>query len=162
MNLYNFHSNPEELNGYEEKVFIVPSLAYEFLRKMQRQGKIIDRDDEIENTLSKHPRFAYLYARNFLHSRFKEGEPAILTSPEWATEYCLSVIKGPWKEAEKTIARDARASVIYAALVLGTPFPLGEKAIRKEQEYSSVYDTFLDYNRVNPGVMDSDDFEQLW
>jgi len=33
MNLYKYHNNPEQLDGYEDRVLRVPELAYEFAKE---------------------------------------------------------------------------------------------------------------------------------
>ena len=98
MNLYDFHTNPEQLEGYENRLR-VPMFAYEYGR---RHGFT----DELVSAVAKHPKSAFEYAWEIIEGRFPEGEAVIATDPQYAYWYAKNVIKDRWPEAEPVIAKD--------------------------------------------------------
>ena len=59
MNLYNFHTNPEQLEGYKNRLR-VPKLAYEYAR-----DDIKGRWPEAEDMIAKDPSWARYYEGRF-------------------------------------------------------------------------------------------------
>ena len=111
MNLYQLHSNPKTLYGYE-RMLEIPKIAYK-----QAEDKYYEtglRSPELEQVIGRDPQTAYLYAIGILRKRWPEGEPAIATSPEFAYQYARSVIKGRWHEAEPVIAKHPKFAYQYA------------------------------------------------
>lgn len=137
MNFYNFYNNPKELNGYNDKVYHVPALAFEELKL--RNGRYDDDVNKLVSTLAKSAEYSYRfaheiendaflageaaiarsaqysfeYAKYVLFGRFKKGEPAIIKNPEYAFEYAADVLQRRWKEAEASIAEDPEALENY-------------------------------------------------
>ena len=114
LNIYNLHTNPEQLGGYENRLR-VPQLAYEY-------GKKHGFTDELVSVVVKDPKWAYRYASDVINKnlygkeiiRWPEGEAVIAKDPEWALEYAYYIIKGRWPEAEPVIATDPRWADYYA------------------------------------------------
>ena len=100
MNLYDLHSNPKELHGFNIAPYKIPELAY-FLAK--RNPALIP---ELEPAMMKDPCWACIYATNILKRRWLEAEPAIAKDPQWAYYYAKFVLKRPWPEAEPYIMKD--------------------------------------------------------
>ena len=105
MNLYALHTNPEQLEGYENRLR-VPELAYEYGR---RHGF----KDELVSVVAKDTKYAYQYAFDVIRGRFPEGEAAIAKDPDWAYKYARGVIGGRWPEGEAAIAKDPYWAVKY-------------------------------------------------
>jgi hypothetical protein len=96
MDLYKFYSKPAELLGAKEKKYL-PWGAFEQATK----GKKLNARQLA--AIASHPRYAYLYAINFIQGRWPEGEAVIASDPFYAYYYALYVIKDRWPEGEATI-----------------------------------------------------------
>jgi len=81
MNLYKYHNNPEQLDGYEKRAFRVPELAYDLAME---KGK---RVPEAEPAIMRNPYLAYHYAREVIGDRWPEAEPVIMRDPKLAYWY---------------------------------------------------------------------------
>jgi hypothetical protein len=123
MNIYQFHTNPESLDHYEERLTKVPKLAYEHAESLDR------RFPEGEPAIAKNKMWAYFYARDVIKGRFPDGEAAIAKDAWFAYKYAKLVIKGRWQDGEAAIAKDAWLAYRYAKYVIEGRFPPGEKAI---------------------------------
>lgn len=64
------------------------------------------------------PHKAYLYAKNVIGKRWKEGEKIILTDAWSSYYYAFEVIKGRWKQAENIILTSKFASALYAKNII--------------------------------------------
>ncbi len=108
LNLYNYFSNPKKLLGYNERVTIVPILAY--------QKCIVDgtRDPTLEKTILKDPWLAYKYSNNMINGRWPEAEQYLFNNnPEVCYLYAKNIIKGKWEEAEHVIKQDRQLWKVY-------------------------------------------------
>jgi hypothetical protein len=133
MNIYKFHTNPESLDHYEERLTKVPNLAYEHAESL------LKRFPEGEAAIAKDAWYAYWYARYIIKGRFPEGEAAMAKDAGWAYEYASGVIDGSFPEGEAAIAKNAKFAYEYAAYVISGRFPEGEPAIAKS-EWKSKYE----------------------
>jgi hypothetical protein len=59
-----------------------------------------NRCPKLEQSILKHPKACYLYAKDVLHGRWASGEWVILTNKYYVVEYAVHVIGGRWPEAE--------------------------------------------------------------
>ena len=131
MNLYKFHTNPEQLEGYENRLRI-PMMAYEY-------GTQHGFTDELVSSVAKHPELAFKYARNIIESRFPEGEAAIATDPELAFEYAWEIIEGRFPEGEAAIATDPRWAYYYASHIIKGRWPEVEPVIATDPRWAGYY-----------------------
>jgi hypothetical protein len=99
MNIYEFHTDPESLDLYEERLTRVPKLAYDHARSLRR------RFPEGEAAIAKSAIYAYWYAEHVIKGRFPEGVAAIAKDAKYAYSYAIDVIKGRWPAAEAAIAK---------------------------------------------------------
>ena len=116
----------------------------------------------IEQVLAADASEAFRYARDFVHDRWPEGEPAILTRPYIASEYAEQLLLGRWPEAEDIIAADYEAAYHYAHWVLKSRWPKGDLAIFSEPLFRAEYFKtlrFLDYTGYNDLVMEHGDWK---
>ena len=100
INLYQYHKKPKMLDQYENRLTIVPELAYYHAKKTKQ------RFPAGETAIMKNPRSAYGYAINIINDRWQEAEPSIMKSPINAHWYARDIIKGRWPEAEPYIMKD--------------------------------------------------------
>lgn len=135
INIYDLHADPKSLN-HDDAQAEVPELLWMHLIKKFKLAELTPHFFDMsivaahefakhEDVWMKDAKYAFLYARSVLNSRFKKGE--------------------------KTIATDAEYSYRYARHVLKGPFKLGERTIEKDKYYSSLYNNFLFHLiHVNP------------
>jgi len=147
MNLYDLHTKPETLKGYEQR-FQVPELAYREAARIFNKTK--KRVPELEHTFAKVSRFADEYAY-LIRERFLEGEPAIAKDPERAAGYAISILKKRWPEAEAAITTNPQGAYQYATHILKRPWPEGEVAIAKSPRWSYHYASQLLEHRFLEG-----------
>ena len=102
MNLYDLHSNPEELLGFDTVPYKMPALALE-LAKTQPELR-----PKLESVIMKDPRYAFYYVADIRKRRWPEAEPAIMKDPEFAYCYAEYVLKRRWPEAEPYIMKNPR------------------------------------------------------
>jgi len=159
MNLYKFHTKPNQLDGYEQRAD-VPDIAYEMVwdiptDKRSRYEKVIAKDPRTaylyatgmargrwpvgEDAISSSPEYAYKYALYVIDARWPEGEPAIATDPGWAYKYAIMVIGGRWIEAEPVIATEARWAYGYFVSVIKSRWPEAEPIILADETYGPKY-----------------------
>ena len=126
MNIYDLHSNPEELHGFDIAPYKLPKLAYMLAReKPELRPKlepVIMKDPwaacpyamfilkrpwpEAEPVIMKDAMRAYMYARHILKRPWSEAEPYIMKNPVWAYRYVLDILKRRWPEAEPYIMKE--------------------------------------------------------
>jgi hypothetical protein len=107
MNIYQFHSNPESLDLYEERFTRVPNFA---LTHAEHLG---GRFPEGEAAIAKNAQTAFLYARDVIKERFPEGEAAIAKDARYAYTYAMQVIDGRFPAGEEEIAKDEEYAFYY-------------------------------------------------
>lgn len=139
MNLYNLHTNPESLPGYDIASESIPALAWGIFEFEPEEMK------KREHLWVQDPKYAYLYARHIIKNRFPEGEAAIAKKPHYAYSYAAHVTHKRFPEGEPAIARNAYYSYHYAANILNDRFPAGEEAIAKDPVHSMEYKVLLKY-----------------
>ena len=109
MNLYKLHSKPEQLDGYEDKLYI-PQFADEEIKYLVRRNTTDEEASYIKPYIVKRPELSSLYIAFILnHKPWPEAEPYIMKNPEYAIWYATLVLKRRWVEAEKYIKQDAAA-----------------------------------------------------
>jgi hypothetical protein len=89
-NLYQLHSDPDKLYGYDIAQYRIPGMAYELAEKNPRLRK------KLEPIIMQDPESAYLYAVHVLRKRWPAAEPVIMKSPEWAYRYAVQVLRKRW------------------------------------------------------------------
>ena len=101
MNLYEFHNKPEELNGYEDRIYFIPEFAYNTLSENpNREDK-----NRLEDCIAKSGTYSCQYAYYVLNKPFPNGEDAIANStPDTACFYATKVLKGKFPKGEKLIS----------------------------------------------------------
>jgi hypothetical protein len=134
MNIYKYHSDPESLDHYEERLTRVPKLAFEHAKSLRR------RFPEGEAAIAKDAKYAYYYANEVIKGRFPEGETAIAKDPYFAYVYAKDFIKGRFPEGEAAIAKSAGHAYFYAEHVIKGRWPEGEAAIAKNRFVKPVYE----------------------
>jgi len=134
MNLFDLHSNPEQLAHYNEQIK-VPFIAYnktmqaiyadedyedyrQYIQYFKDDPKLAMRYAEELNgrfiegepAIATNPILAYEYALyTLVGDRFPEGEPAIMKNPEYAYKYAVDIMSNErWKEAEPYIQQDPK------------------------------------------------------
>ena len=137
MNIYDLHSNPEELHGYSTKEYSIPELAYELALVMP------ELRPKLEPAIMKHPRYAYLYAKFVLERPWPEAEPVIMKDPCYTYYYVKYVLNRPWPEAEPYIMKDSFYAWWYASNILKRRWPEAEPYIKKDliswREYKRIF-----------------------
>src|SRR6266851_2864333 len=123
MNLYNYHSNPSKLIGYDVAFDLSPELALEKYRGNIKEMK------KREHLWKQSAEYAYYYAHNVIKGRWPEGEAVIIKDPGYAYWYAHCVIKGRFLEGEAIIATTAHYSYDYACYIINGRFPEGEAVI---------------------------------
>ena len=157
MNLYKFHTNPEQLKGYENK-FSIPRVAYEHAKDV-----IGGRFPEAEAAIAKDPDSAVDYARDVIEGRWINSdvppeiaipaEDAIAKNPEMAYRYVMFVIHSRWPKVEPIIAKDPRLATQYAAVAIRNRWTesevppeiarQAEESIATDPTYSAWYENYF-------------------
>ena len=81
MNLYKYHSEPNSLDECENRLTIVPELAYKYALETNQ------RFEAGEPAIIKNPRYAYSYAAYIMNSRWPEAELVIMKNPLYWNYY---------------------------------------------------------------------------
>lgn len=131
LNLYRFHSRPQQLMGYADAMKI-PSIAWEMAKSGAEKRKL-------EHLWATDPYYAYRYAQDVIKKPWPPGEAAIAKDTKWAYGYAHFVIKKPWPPGEKAIAGDAESAYRYARQVIKGPWPPGEAAIAGRAKWAYYY-----------------------
>ena len=116
MNLYELHTSPEELFGYDEQ-YKMPGRVWPLWVNSLKDKDTADQEF-LWPWLVKDPESAYLYAV-WKGSEFPEGEAAIIQSPQFARKYATNVRMRKWPEAEDTILDNTVEWQIYATEFMG-------------------------------------------
>jgi hypothetical protein len=152
MNIYQFHTDPEKLDLFNESLSKVPEIAFEHAKSLGR------RFPEGEAAIAKDKEYAYYYAKDIIKGRFPEGEAAIakneyfahsyakdvvkerwlplenlikeLKDPYYVYQYARDVIRGRWPEAEPIVAKSLPWAFFYAVDVRKSRFPEAEELIK--------------------------------
>ena len=98
-----------------------------------------ERIPELEESIARHPEYAYRYARDVIKGRWPAGEAAIARDLEWAYWYALDVIKGRFPAGEVKIAGHPEWAYWYARDVIKGRFPAGEAAIARDRGLAYYY-----------------------
>jgi len=102
MNLYDLHSNPEQLHGFDIAPYKIPAFAYDLARKNP------ELRPKFEPVIAKDPEYAYYYAYYILKRRWPEAEPYIMKDPKYAYLYAHLLVNGRWPEAERYIMKNQK------------------------------------------------------
>ena len=133
MNLYDLHSNPEQLHGYSTKEYRVPELAYKLaFWKPELRPKL-------EPAIMKDPRWAYDYATLVLQRRWAKAEPVIMKDAYYAYYYAKNIMGRAWPEAEPYIMKDPHYAFLYARNILERRWPDAELYIKTNNMAWSMY-----------------------
>ena len=101
MNLYDLHTNPEELHGFDNVMINAPKIAFDLAVKRP------DLRPRLEPTIMKNGNSAYWYSYIVLKRRpWPEAEPYIMKDPGGACHYAKYILKRRWPEAEPYIMKD--------------------------------------------------------
>ena len=133
MNLYDLHSNPEELHGYSTREYKIPELAFNLA--VNRPGL----RPKLEPYIMKDPKWAYWYAKSILKSPWPEAEPVIIKDPTVAADYAIFILRRPWPEAEPYIMKNAFHAWLYASQMLKRRWPEAEPYIMKDADSAYLY-----------------------
>ena len=133
LNLYKYHTKPEKLDQYENRLTIVPELAYKYAVETNQ------RFEAGERAIMKDPYYAYLYALNIIEGRWREAEPYIMKDPDYAIQYARDIIKGRWPEAEPYIMNNPYYAYWYARDIIKGRWPEAEPYIMKTNFYWDNY-----------------------
>ena len=145
MNLYNFYKNPEELNGYEDRIYHVPVLAFvELLSKSKAKDK-----DKLEDAVAKSPEWSSKYAQR-TNKPFPKGEDAIGKNAMYSFEYARDILDGPFPKGEDAISKHTSAAFYYATNVLKTRWIPGEKAISSNFTLWDKYNAKFIKHKLDP------------
>ena len=101
MNIYNLHSNPEELYGYNKRNNL-PEYALSSLDHEEFQEGTPEYEHAV-SVILKDPMSSYYYASNIIFERFPEGEEIISQDGTASFLYAKDVIKGRFRAGEKAI-----------------------------------------------------------
>jgi hypothetical protein len=133
LNLYQYHSEPESLYGFDQATEHVPHVAWNHYKGDVEELK------KREHVWARSAAYSHRYADDVLEERFPEGEPAIATSAKYSHWYADDVLEERFPEGEPAIAESAGYSYLYALSVLSGRFLEGEPAIRGS-EYQEDYE----------------------
>jgi len=162
MYIYNFHSNPEELNHYGE-IINDAGIAYEIAETNNQ------RDSTLERIIMTEPYTAYEYAVNILKRRWPEAEEVIKTDakaaflyakrfrpnsrkgwpeaeevimtgdPKDVYTYAQTFKPNGWPEAEPYIAKNAESAFWYAAVFKRGRWPEAEEILKTDAHFAYLY-----------------------
>ena len=82
LNVYKYHTKPNQLDEYENRVAIIPELAYYYARDI-----IKGIWPEAEPYIMKDPHYAYYYALYRIEGRWEAAEPYIMKDEYWWNKY---------------------------------------------------------------------------
>ena len=133
MNLYNLHSNPEQLHGFDVVPYKAPDIAYKLAKKNP------ELRPKLEPSIMKDPYLSYLYAMDVLNRPWPKAEPYIMKDPQYAYYYAYDVLKRRWPEAEPYIIKDPKWAYSYARHILRRRWPEAEPYIMKDQKWWDFY-----------------------
>ena len=128
MNLYEFHTNPENLLYIDTIQETHPSFFFTRYRKTPTELK------KREKYIALEPEYAHKYARFVLEGPFPAGEDAIARSAEYSVKYAKTVIFGPFPKGEKSIAESDIETNLWSDMytsVIKKDFYYNDKLIAK-------------------------------
>jgi len=97
MNLYNYYTEPKELNKYLESF---EADTWFFWEAFKRDKNVLRKH---ELPISKNALYSFIYARDILEDKFPKGEDAIAADPNYAFKYAVDIIQGKFKKGHETI-----------------------------------------------------------
>jgi hypothetical protein len=136
MNLYQLHSEPQQLLGYKQAQTQVPKLAWD-------RARTPGQKKQLKHLWLQEPELAYLYAKNVLGKRWPAGEAAIAQDPRHAFWYTVDVLAKRWPKAEAVIATNPLYAYLYAQHVIRGRWPEAEPVIATDPEVRQRYDEYL-------------------
>ena len=135
MNLYKLHSNPEILDGFDQRTD-VPEILEDLAWTKQEPA--------IEQKIMKDPKLAYHYARRFFKGvGWPAAEKYIMKDPVAAYYYAKFVLEEPWPAAEKYIITDPLSASWYAIDVLKRRWPAAEDDIIEDGRWWNDYTDYF-------------------
>ena len=137
MNIYKYHSEPKTLEQYENRLTIVPELAYNHAIETNQ------RFEAGEPSIMNHPNWAFWYASDVIEGRWPEAESVIMNDPGYAYRYALDIIKGRWPEAEPSIMKSPTWAYLYAIKLIKCRWPEAEPYIMKDPHCWNNYQIML-------------------
>ena len=81
MNLYEYHSTPSLLDEYDNRITIIPELAYNYASETNQRFLAGER------AVMKDPEWAYWYAIGIIKCRWEAAEPTIMKDSFYWTLY---------------------------------------------------------------------------
>jgi hypothetical protein len=155
INLYVLHKNPKKLDFYKRYETPIEQICDEILiRKDNNYQPIL-------HIIKKDPKYAYMYVRDVLESRFIDAEPHIMKNPFYAYAYALHILNGRWHEAEKYIMDKPEAAFYYARDIIKGRWPEAEPTIMVNPWHAYCYAMYVIKDRwleAEPIIMK----EQNW
>ena len=137
-NLYQLHSDPSQLYGYDIAPYRIPDIAYELAETNLGLRK------KLEPVIMKSPEWAYTYAHWVLNGRWPAAEPVIMKDPTWAYYYAVQVLRKRWPEAEPVIMKNPEWAYYYACSILKSRWPEAEPVIMKDPVFWKYYKNAFD------------------
>jgi len=147
INLYDYHSRPEELADYDRRYDVT---LYHFWRENLESfsgEKIEDYIDLGLTHITNDASLSIRFAQHF-NKAFPEGEEAIAKDAGYAYSYATQVIKERFKAGEDAIATAPRLAWRYATDIIKGRFFKGEKAISSNSYFMKEYLTYLEKNNI--------------
>lgn len=104
LNLYDHHSNPEQLTGYNSELMFdtFPDIFFERLVSSR------EHNPDLAKYILKSAMYSYYYALYVFEDRWPEAEPTIMQNPHIAVKYAIYILKRRWPEAEPYIQQNPR------------------------------------------------------
>lgn len=109
-NLFDLHSNPEQLFGYPKILIRIPEIALRLAYKKKDKAF----REILEVAIAKTPHTAYEYASKVIKGRFPAGEPEIAKDPLLAYQYAIDVIKDRFPAGEGAIDKNPFLKWMYS------------------------------------------------
>jgi len=97
MDLYSYYTDKSELLNYDKADDKLPFIFFD--KYKQDRTLLADREDAI----AKSPKYAYVYADNYIDGPWPKGEDAIATSARYSAFYAIHVLHGPFPKGEDII-----------------------------------------------------------
>ena len=144
INLYNYYSNPSELDHQEKYQNAINNVISDV-----HVGWHYSYDWMVlKHVIKKIPLYAQYYAKNTIKGRWLEAEPYILKGGSNIYSYALDVIKGRWPEGEAELLQarieDGKYMLyMYARYVIKDEWPEAEKVILTDCEATYHYTAYV-------------------
>jgi hypothetical protein len=138
LNLFDLHSNPEKLHGYDKRNDLVPLEVYNKV-SLNPPGTL-----EQQKVIAKSPRYSLFYAINVINKPFPLGEKAISSNGGYAYRYASSVLKKPFPLGEKAMLSESNwLSIEYSTKILKKRWPELEKILFKNKHKNYYLDNII-------------------